>query len=113
MSTGYRGVARSLTGESWGAVKTWVLEAAGAINRHNSGKMNVTIDVTLTANAASTTVTDARISDTCAIVLSPKTSNAAAAVGTTYISSQSSGSAVIGHANNAQTDKTFRLAILG
>lgn len=113
MSVGYRGVARSLNGENWAAVKTWVLEAAGAINRHNSGKMNVTIDVTLRASQTTTTVTDARISDTCAICLSPKTSNAAAAVGTTYISSQTSGSAVITHANNAQTDKTFRLAILG
>ena len=113
MAAGYRGVSRSLPGDSIESVKTWVLEAAASINRHNTGKFNVTLDVTLTANAASTTITDARISADCALVLSPKTSNAAAAIGTTYVSSQTSGSAVLTHANNAQTDKTFRIAILG
>jgi len=113
MSAGYRGVSRSIPGDSVESIKTWVLEAAAAVNRHNIGKFNVTLDVTLTANAGTTTVTDARISADCALVLSPKTTNAAAAIGTTYVSSQTSGSAVLTHANNAQTDKTFRLAILG
>lgn len=113
MTEGYRGVPRSIPSDTWGSVKTWVLEAAAAINRHNSGKMNVTLDVTLTANAASTTVTDARISASCALLLTPKTSNAAGALATTYVSSQTSGSAVLTHANNGQTDKSFRLAILG
>lgn len=113
MAVGYRGVSRSVPGESWSAIKTWVLEAAAAINRLNSGKMNVTLDVTLTANAGTTTVTDARISDVCALILVPKTANAVAALATTYPSSQSSGSAVLTHTNDAQTDKTFRLAIIG
>lgn len=113
MSTGYKGVSRSLFGDSWDAIRTWITEASAAINRHNTGKFNCTLDVTLTANAATTTVRDSRISIDCALLLSPKTANAAAAIGTTYVSSQSSGSAVLTHTNDAQTDKIFRLAILG
>lgn len=113
MASGFKGVARSLIGSGEQAIKTWVSEAAEAINRHNQGKFNASLDVTLTANAASTTITDARISRESALVLSPLTANAAAALATTYPSFQGSGSAVLAHANNAQTDKSFRIAILG
>lgn len=79
------------------------------------GKLNVCVDVTLTANAASTTVTDARIRESSGLYLMPTTANAAAALGTTYISDsgRTHGSVTITHANNAQTDRTFRVAILG
>lgn len=79
------------------------------------GKVNVTLDVTLVANAASTTVTDARIGYYSAILFSPLSADAAAEIGngTLYVSSQQSGQAVLTHANNAQTDRNFRLAILG
>lgn len=110
---GFKAVPRQVAGDDVGSVKRWAVEVADAVNRHNEGKFNATKDVTLTANTTTTTVTDSRISPTCALVLSPKTANAAAAVGTTYVSSQSQGSAVLTHANDAQTDKTFRLAIIG
>ena len=69
--------------------------------------------VTLAANAATTTLTDDRISYDSPILLQPTTSNAAAALATTYISEtgRKNGSATITHANNAQTDKTFRYFI--
>ena len=87
----------------------------GTVNRINSGGINVTKDATLTANAATTTITDARISSQSFIGLMPITSNAAAALATTYVpaATQLNGSAVIAHANNAQTDRTFRLLIIG
>jgi hypothetical protein len=72
-----------------------------------------TTTVTLTANASSTTLTDARIRYDSPIILVPTTANAAGALATTYISESSrvNGSAVITHANNAQSDKTFRVLI--
>jgi hypothetical protein len=66
--------------------------------------------VTLTANAASTVLTDDRIGYDSAILLQPTTANAAAALATTYISETGrvNGAVTITHANNAQSDKTFR-----
>lgn len=79
------------------------------------GKINVTKTVTLTANAASTTVTDSRIGATTALILVPTTSNAAVALGTTYQTypNATANQAVLNHANNAQTDKTFIGVLLG
>lgn len=80
------------------------------------GKMNVTLDVTLAPNAASTTVNDARIGGGSYIGLNmPLTANAAAerGNGTVYVSSRGNQVAVIAHANSAQTDRKFRVAIIG
>jgi hypothetical protein len=83
------------------------------VNNILSGKMNVVLPVTLAANAGTTTITDVRISYFSALLFSPLTANAAAALGVIYVSSQKSGSAVVTHANNAQTDKSYNMAILG
>src|SRR3990172_5077389 len=70
------------------------------------GKLNCGGTVTLTASAASTTLTDARISFESAVLLVPTTANAAAALATTYVveTGRVNGSVVITHANNAQAD---------
>lgn len=90
---------------------------ARAVNQTIGGKMNVFIDATLTANAASTTITDARIGYYSVICWMPMTANASAEIGagTIYITqaNMQSGSVVITHANNAQTDRTFRFQIIG
>lgn len=71
--------------------------------------------VTLTANAASTTITDARIRFDSFIGFQPTTANAAAELGagTLYVddSGRVNGSVTITHANNAQTDRTFKVLI--
>lgn len=71
--------------------------------------------VTLTASVASTTLTNPLIRFDSPILLQPTTANAAAEIGagTMYISETGrvNGSAVIVHANNAQTDRTFRLFV--
>lgn len=90
-----------------------------AINGLLQGKMNVVTSITLTANAAFTTLTDSRITNNSFIGFMPVTSNAAAAVSGLYVTNQvggtgnSQGSATINHANNAQTDKTFYVLIIG
>lgn len=79
------------------------------------GRMNNTVSVTLTASAASTTITDARIGRNTCLLLLPTTANAAAALATTYQThpNATSQQAVINHANNAQADRTFIAVMIG
>lgn len=92
---------------------------ARAVNGLLQGKMNAVTTVTLTANAATTTLTDARITANSFIGFMPTTANAAAALSGLYVSAQVSanglaaGYATLNHANNAQTDKTFKVLIIG
>ena len=71
--------------------------------------------LTLTANAASTTLTHPMIRFNAPVGLMPTTANAAAeiAAGTMYVSETGriNGSLVVTHANNAQADRTFRYFI--
>lgn len=87
------------------------------VNQALSGKINVCSNVTLTPNAASTTITDQRIAVTSFIHFMPQTANASAELGngTIYVPqvTQLKGSAVVQHANNAQTDRTYTIVILG
>jgi N-acetylmuramoyl-L-alanine amidase len=82
-----------------------------AIQQLVRGRSNAVGQVTLTANAASTTVTlDERIANENGHpVFTASTANAAAeqAAGTMYVSSVTKTGFVITHANNAQTDRTF------
>lgn len=81
------------------------------------GKTENVGEVTLTANAATTVLSDRRISPQSVIVWHPRTANAAAelAAGTMYVTdaNMGSGTATITHANNAQTDRQFRYAVIG
>lgn len=86
---------------------------AEAVLLLKDGKNDAHGSITLTANAASTTLADVRIGGNTVLVLSPTTANAAAAVATTYYDTLARGSLVIHHANNAQTDKTFGYALVG
>lgn len=93
-------------------------EVSKAANAALLGKINSVGDVTLTASAASTTVTNILVSGDSKIFLFPQTANAAAELGngTAYIdpSNITAGASFdITHANNAQTDRTFFYAILG
>lgn len=77
------------------------------------GRRNTTGTVTLTANAASTTVTHANFGAASVPQLMPTTANAAAALATTYVSARTNGTFTLSHANNAQNDKTFYYSIDG
>lgn len=87
---------------------------ARVLNSAVTGALDCTLQVTLDANAASTTVVDSRISIQTAPVLVPTTAHAAAevAAGGLYVT-PTKGQVVINHANNAQTDRVFQLALLG
>jgi hypothetical protein len=93
----------------------WVRRIVDTVNRSLQGKLNNTLNVTLTENASSTVIVDPRISAFSALVFTPLTANAAVeqAAGGLYVSAQKSGEATVEHANNAQYDRRFRLAIFG
>lgn len=95
----------------------WIRRNVHILQRLSQGKMNVNDEITLDANQASTTITDARIGFETNILLVPETANASAevAAGTIYVSGTNrlNGSVVITHANNAQTDRTFRVSYIG
>jgi hypothetical protein len=82
------------------------------------GKSNNTGTVTLSAGAATTTVTDARVAATSHITLTPLTANAAAM--SVHISSRSGTpdtaahqQFVVTHSNTANADQNFSYSITG
>ena len=113
---GYRGL-RQLT--SLGTLFSWARDVVTLFNNVIIGKLNVTYDhdndFTLTASVATTTLSDKRIGVESNIIFTPRTANASAEIGagTIYINEPGDGSVVINHANNAQTDRTFRVTIIG
>lgn len=96
------------------ASERWVRRIVDVVNRSLSGKLNVTLVVTLNAGTTSTIIKDARIGAFSALLFTPLTANAAIeqAAGGLYVSAQQSGQATIEHASNAQGDRRFRVVIL-
>jgi hypothetical protein len=98
-----------------GAVLGWLAKVQGVVNNIMRGKINATVDVNLTASAASTTVNDPRIGGSCGIYLMPLSANAAAEIGagTIWWGAPGNQTVTLNHANSAQTDRRFRLLIIG
>lgn len=88
-------------------------DAMMAIRQLAEGRGNVSGTVTLTAGATTTVVTHPAIGRDAAIVLDARTANAAAALGTTYVSAQDSGTFTLTHANAGTVDRTFRWCAAG
>ena len=84
-----------------------------------NGRVRSTGSVTLTANVATTVVTDRRVGRDSFIDFMPLTANASAeqGAGTIYVKTTDidprNNQFTINHANNAQTDRTFRYLIAG
>lgn len=95
--------------------ETKISAVVDAVRDLFSGRSNAMGDVTLEASATSTTVSAMNCGPQSRISLTPRTANAAAALGTTYIPAATvvEGQFVIQHANNAQVDRTFGYAIRG
>lgn len=88
-----------------------------ALKQVRKGKIECVAELTLTANAASTTFKDVRLSNQTVIAFDALTANAAAelAAGTMYVTTanRTQGQFVITHANNAQTDRSYLVALIG
>jgi hypothetical protein len=78
-----------------------------------AGKLNATTTVTLTENVTTTTFEDERIGPASVILFMPLTAHAAGALGGLHVSGRAQGSATLAHANSADADKTFGVAIIG
>lgn len=88
-------------------------EVAESINNIFAGRIDAVGEVTLTPSTTTTTVTDTRCTTNSAVVMEPMTANAAAERGgTALFVVPGNGSFVITHANNANTDRTFRYVVL-
>lgn len=87
---------------------------ARSLNEAIAGRLDCVVDVTLTASAASTVVTDARVNRWTVALAMPRTANAAAEIGAggMYFT-PAAGTLTITHANNAQTDRVFSIALIG
>ena len=114
---GYPGVPTFIPNVDMNSVRQHLQSVVAVVNRLNSGKINAVIKVTLAANASQTVVTDARLTLFGGVTFDPLTANAAAEVasGTIYVAAANrrSGEWTITHANNSQTDRQFRMVIIG
>lgn len=101
----------------WPHLETYLRGHWDAFETVRKGKLDCIGEVTLTAGAASTTYQHHLLAAGGYIGFDPLSANAAAelAAGTMYVleANRSTGSYVITHANNGQTDRKFRVAILG
>ena len=77
------------------------------------GRNNAVGTFTLTTSATTTAVTSINCGAGSTVLIQPTTANAAAALTTTFIGTVANGSFTVTHANNAQTDRTYRYAISG
>jgi hypothetical protein len=80
--------------------------------------MNVVLQITLRAGFATTVITDSRIGPFSALLLQPLTAHAAGALYSATsvladLTTQRDGAVTLNHVNDANTDKTFNLVILG
>jgi hypothetical protein len=98
----------------------WCRKLTDVVNGILQGRTNNYGTVTLTANAATTTITFAqgRLSQNTTFLIFAKTANAAADMGSATSVYESSRSVVnntltLTHPNNANADKTFGYALIG
>jgi hypothetical protein len=95
----------------------WCRKLAISCIQSLRGKTDNTGTFTLTANSATTTVTETqgRIGTGTVIHWSPTTANASAALANVYLSSRSvsANTFTLTHTNNAQVDRTFSYTLTG
>lgn len=85
---------------------------ARVVNEIRDGKTNNLTEVTLDANAATTTFSHPLIGAFSGLFFTPLTANAQA-IATPRPSSQGDGACTLNHANDANADKTFKVLIVG
>ena len=114
---GYPGPPQLEADPDFEGVVRWARQTTAWALRVMKGKTANFGEVTLTANAASTAVTDDRCTTGSVILFDPMTANAATelAAGGMYVleANRRSGTFTITHANDANADKTFRYVVIG
>lgn len=87
--------------------ETSIWRIVQAIIQLVNGRHNSSGQISLSINTTTTVVTAPNCSKGASPVLFPMTAHAAAALGTSWISSIDDGSFTLTHANNTQADRTF------
>jgi len=90
-----------------GIAETQLVRHAESINGIIDGRIDVADTVTLTANVATTVVTDNKFESQMVPSFTPTTANAATGLTSLYVSARTQGAFTLTHANNAQTDRTY------
>lgn len=98
-------------------VSQYIRRMWDALQGIRKGKLECVTTLTLTANVTSTVLADIRISPQTVLIFDPLTATAAAelAAGTLYVLAADRGDSTctITHANDASTDRSFLVGILG
>lgn len=95
------------------AVVAFLRQAWVVVNNILLGKLNAVVEVTLLHDSATTTLTDPRLSINSHLTFMPLTANALADLPNVLVTAQDSASATVTHTNSADTDRTYRLLIIG
>ena len=100
------------------AVRQHAREIASSVRNIIQGRLNCVFSTfTLTAGAATTVLTDARLTQSGVVFFDPLTANAAAelAAGTLYVllANRNDGAWTVTHANAVSVDRSYRVLILG
>jgi len=93
--------------------KAHARQCAITINNVMDGKINSTGQITLTASATTTTLTDARIGANSVLLFMPQTANARTALNGLYITNRGNGSCTVNHPSSANTDQDLSYVIIG
>lgn len=103
--------------DSFDAVAIYIRRLLEPLTAVRKGKLECVTELTLTANSATTTFTDSRLSVQSAVFFDPKTANAATELygATMYVLTANRGTGVwtITNANNANADRSFQVIIIG
>lgn len=99
--------------EAWANEVEHRRKLARTANLALAGKLNAVIQVTLTPNSTTTTVTDKRIGANTFVGFQATTADAAAALAGLYVSSQNNGTATLTHASASSVDRTFNVLLIG
>ena len=95
------------------ASETSVPKIVRVLQNAMRGKLNNTVDVTLTINSATSTFANPLIGPNSVLSFMPTTANAATGLTALYVTGRGNGTCTLNHANNAQADRTYAVSILG
>ncbi len=88
-------------------------QLAVAVNNLLQGKMNATGLITLEVNSTTTSLIDDRLALESGVFFDPLTENAKADIPLALEADRNNGQWVLTHADNDQTDRTFRYFLVG
>lgn len=100
-------------GQGLAVLTSWLWRVMAVVNGMMKGKTNSFGSVTLTANAASTVLTDPNIGGSSTLTFQARTANAASISASIYYDAPGNQTVTIHHTNTANTDQQFDYSVTG